>query len=172
MAAFSSQVQVVLLLSEGKLVVKSPGLLPNSLDVNSVRFGVHVERNPILLSFLSATSNFGYTGRGAGIPRTIRLCESLGTGVELQNDEVRQVFAVAFMYDPTQTFGGVNGGVKLDEEPDACRVIMENPGIKSHRLAEVLGVSQRKMERLLRQLKKNDAIEFRGAPKTGGYFLR
>ncbi len=168
MGAFSSQVQVVLLLSEGKLVVKSPGLLPNSLDVNSVRFGVHVERNPILLSFLSATSNFGYTGRGAGIPRTIRLCESLGTGVELQNDEVRQVFSVAFMYDPTQTFGGV----KLEEEPDACRVIMENPGIKSHRLAEVLGVSQRKMERLLRQLKKNDAIEFRGAPKTGGYFLR
>jgi predicted oxidoreductase (fatty acid repression mutant protein) len=48
----------------------------------------------------------------------------------------------------------------LEEEPDACRVIMENPGIKSYRLAEVLGVSQRKMERLLRQLKKTMPSSF------------
>ena len=33
-------------------------------------------------------------------------------------------------------------------------------------------VTKRTIERWIKQLKNEDKIEFRGAPKTGGYFLK
>lgn len=60
---------------------------------------------------------------------------------------------------------GVNEGVKL-----LCIVIGENPGKRANELATLIGKSVQTVERYIRVLKDNGVIEFRGAPKTGGYF--
>ncbi len=61
--------------------------------------------------------------------------------------------------------GGVNGGVN-----QLLSYLQAHPGKRASELVEPLGTSLRTIERWLKQLKDNDQIEFRGAPKTGGYY--
>ena len=67
--------------------------------------------------------------------------------------------------------GGVSGGVGV--EPDTLLLwIGAHPGLKVADLAKRAGKSPRTMERWLKQLRDSQSIEFRGAPKTGGYYLK
>jgi ATP-dependent DNA helicase RecG len=61
--------------------------------------------------------------------------------------------------------GGVNGGVN-----DILLLIKNNPGINVSIIKSLLNVPQRTIERWINQLKKENKIEFKGAPKTGGYW--
>lgn len=85
---------------EDRVEVASPGVLPNTVTVENIRLGIHLERNPILLSFLAKDPDFGYTGRGSGIPRLLRLCRQKNVPVKLINDTERQMFRVLFERRP------------------------------------------------------------------------
>jgi len=81
--------------------IASPGVLPNTVTVENIRMGIHLERNPILLSFLAKDPDFGYTGRGSGIPRLLRLCRQKNVPVSLINDTERRRFRVIFARQPS-----------------------------------------------------------------------
>ncbi|MEZ4525582.1 MAG: putative DNA binding domain-containing protein [Desulfobacterales bacterium] len=81
-------------LFENRVEIASPGILPNTVTVENIRMGIHIERNPILLSFLAKDPDFGYTGRG--IPRLLRLCQQKNVQVTLINDTERRMFRVIF----------------------------------------------------------------------------
>ena len=66
--------------------------------------------------------------------------------------------------------GGVNGGV--NELEAVYSYIQQHPGLRANAIALALSLSKRTLERHLRQLKEDNRIEFRGAPKTGGYYCR
>ena len=59
---------------------------------------------------------------------------------------------------------GVNEGVN-----ELLQLIHEHPGLRANALAIHLSTSVKNVERWLKQLKDQGHIEFRGAPKTGGY---
>ncbi|TSA39604.1 MAG: AAA family ATPase [Methylococcaceae bacterium] len=61
---------------------------------------------------------------------------------------------------------GVNEGVNF-----LLAVIKQYPGLRVPSLAEKVPTSSKNIERWLKQLKETKRIEFRGASKTGGYFL-
>lgn len=61
---------------------------------------------------------------------------------------------------------GVSGGVN-----DILVLIENNPGINVSSIKSLLNIPQRTIERWINQLKKENKIEFKGAPKTGGYFV-
>lgn len=48
--------------------------------------------------------------------------------------------------------------------------INNNPGKNVRQIQRQLGISQRTIERCLKKLREQRKIEFRGAPKTGGYY--
>lgn len=50
------------------------------------------------------------------------------------------------------------------------RCIQTNPGIQTGMIAEKLSISRRTAERYLQTLKQAGKIEFRGAPRNGGYY--
>lgn len=60
---------------------------------------------------------------------------------------------------------GVNVGVKIME------YIRLHPGCRANAIAEAVGTTTRTVERHIRQLREHGQIEFRGAPKTGGYYI-
>lgn len=60
---------------------------------------------------------------------------------------------------------GVNEGVN-----QLLSVVVANPGLRANALAMLVGKSVQTVERYIRVLKVAEKIEFRGAPKTGGYF--
>ena len=49
--------------------------------------------------------------------------------------------------------------------------IQNNPGLSAKKMTENLNQPLRTIERWLKQLKDQSKIEFKGAPKTGGYFV-
>jgi len=75
----------------------------------------------------------------------------------LQPESPRAVSAAA-------GYVGVNEGVN-----DLIQLITEHPGLRANALAARLSTSVKNVERWLKQLKDQGHIEFRGAPKTGGY---
>ena len=65
--------------------------------------------------------------------------------------------------------GGVNGGVK--EMDIVFDYIKKYPGLRVNALAEALALPKRTLERHLGKMKQDGKVEFRGAPKTGGYYI-
>jgi len=74
----------------------SPGCLPNTVSIENIRLGIHIERNPIILSFMAKEPAFGYTGRGNGIPSVIKFCSEKKLQVEFINDTAANRFKVVF----------------------------------------------------------------------------
>ena len=70
--------------------------------------------------------------------------------------------------------GGVNGGVSggVNEIDAVIAYIKEHPGLRTNALTAGLSLRKRTLERHLGQLNKEGRIEFRGAPKTGGYYCK
>jgi ATP-dependent DNA helicase RecG len=64
----------------------------------------------------------------------------------------------------------VDGGVSTPE--DLVLLITQQPGLNVVELVQLCGKPQRTVERWLQQLKNEQKIEFRGAPKTGGYYVK
>jgi ATP-dependent DNA helicase RecG len=62
--------------------------------------------------------------------------------------------------------GGVNGGVN-----EIVSILLNVSGLNAVEIANRINKSQRTTERFLNLLRKKEIIEFRGAPKTGGYHL-
>ena len=51
-------------------------------------------------------------------------------------------------------------------------LVEKNPGLRSKDLAALTGKSIPTISRFLKRLKDGGKIEFRGAPKNGGYFVK
>jgi len=60
--------------------------------------------------------------------------------------------------------GGINGGIK--------KSVADNPGIGVVWLAELIGMSERTVERAVADMKRQGIIEYRGSKKTGGYYIK
>ncbi|GGH11787.1 hypothetical protein GCM10011418_10870 [Sphingobacterium alkalisoli] len=61
---------------------------------------------------------------------------------------------------------GVNEGVNL-----LLSIIKSAPGKRAPFYSKELGISVKTIERWIKSLRSDDKIEFRGAPKTGGYWV-
>ncbi len=86
----SSQIRVFIF--KNRIEIISPGKLPNTVTLENIRWGgIHIERNPIIVSFLA---KMGFmTQIGTGIIRMIRLLKE-HTGREPNFEERDQEFIV------------------------------------------------------------------------------
>ena len=66
--------------------------------------------------------------------------------------------------------GGVSGGVNFEEL--LIETIKNNAGVNAPALAEMLQKSLRTVQRSLKMLSDTGRVEFRGAPKNGGYYIQ
>ena len=69
--------------------------------------------------------------------------------------------------------GAVNDGVRISaSQIRVAEAIGTNPGINARRIAKRLGMGTSTVDRCVRVLKDLHLIEFRGSPKTGGYYCK
>ena len=68
--------------------------------------------------------------------------------------------------------GGTAAGLAIDDEGVnvLLDVIRRNPGTRANEPAGHIGKSVQSVERYVKVLRETGRIEFRGAPKNGGYF--
>jgi predicted HTH transcriptional regulator len=81
----NSNIRVFVL--DDRLEIISPGALPNSLDIEAIKLGLKVTRNPILLSFIKDLQKVTFRGVGSGIPRIIDSCKKAEIEVEFINQK-------------------------------------------------------------------------------------
>jgi len=85
---YTIQGPIRIIVFDNRVEIRSPGLLPNTITLEAIRFGAHVLRNPTIYNLLL---RMGFvTDAGSGIPRTIaRLRKMTGKslGLKLEGNE-------------------------------------------------------------------------------------
>ncbi|MDP2025020.1 hypothetical protein [Sulfuriferula sp.] len=121
---------------------------------------LHLRKKLIAEAFYPANNIEKY---GSGF---IRIRKALRDYPEIEF-EIRE-FAGGVMATFAQREGlnvGVNVGVN-----ELLAYVESHPGQRAGEMAVAFKLTQRTIERWLKQLKEKGLIEFRGAPKTGGYY--
>ena len=150
-----------LFIFDDRIEIISPGHLPNNLTIEKIRTGNSNIRNPILVSYV-AKGLLPYHGLGSGIKRAV----ALWPNIEFTDDREGCLFTVTVgRVGETE---GINEGVNEGVNP-LLALIIQKPGQRTPALAKTLNTSAKNIERWLKQLKDSQLIEFKGAPKTGGY---
>ena len=93
---------------------------------------------------------------------------------ETQNVEFKQSWRDEFLKEICG-FANAQGDRVNDRVNFADEILLlveKNPGLRSNDLAALAGKSIPTLSRFLKDLKDNGKIEFRGAPKNGGYFVK
>ena len=158
----------------------SPGCLPNHLDIEKIKAGVSVVRNPLIFSF--ATREMPYRGLGTGVMRAIEL----GAQVSFVSDRELNVFKAVIRREP------VNGDETVNEtanEPvnetvnpaddllkfsmeQVLQIVKNEPGVRRPQLLKSIKASRATLTRAIVALQREGKVEFRGAPKNGGYYCK
>ncbi|MEM7537526.1 MAG: RNA-binding domain-containing protein [Chloroflexota bacterium] len=95
--SYSSTIRVMLF--DDRLEIHSPGRLPNGITIDNIRMGIHVERNPILTSFMGKLGLM--TQIGTGIMRV--LAEAKAAGLPEPKLEETDLEFVVTLYRATET---------------------------------------------------------------------
>ena len=61
---------------DNRVEIISPGKLPNTATIETIKVGIQIVRNPILVSFVPKLE-LPYRGLGSGIPRVFEECRSI-----------------------------------------------------------------------------------------------
>ncbi|MEA5126922.1 MAG: ATP-binding protein [Proteiniphilum sp.] len=152
---------------DDRVVISNPGGL---LLAVKKEFGTRsMSRNPLIF----------------GLFTRMNLVEQVASGIPRMRDEMKEAglpepvfttdggfFSVEFRRPDDS--GTVNGTVKFKtiNEEVVFELIKSEEGLSAPEIAERIGKSLRTTKRYLDTLKKSNKIEFRGAPKTGGYYLK
>ena len=168
---------------EDALQVWSPGGLPCGMTIEALLDPGHSSkpRNKLIAQVFY---DLGLIERyGSGIHRILDECRNAGLPEPLFENfsggfrikfclpkKVTEEVAVKVL----ATDGGVNGGANEGVGEGAKSLFMAISQEPSNRLpfyAGKLEVPVKTAERWLKKLRDNEIVEFRGAPKTGGYYL-
>ena len=107
---------------------------------------------------------------GSGIGRIKKFCKAHNI-IEPKFEEMQKGFQVT-LYKAIISEKKLNVGVNVGAN-EIYNFIKENQPVKAKKIAEKFDkVTQRTVERWIKQLKDDDRIEFIGAPKTGGYVVK
>lgn len=88
--------QIRLFVFDNRVEIISPGSLPNTATVETVKLGIHIERNPIIASLVKDIEPIPYRGVGTGIHRIMKACREAQVDVEFIDNKEAEQFTVVF----------------------------------------------------------------------------
>lgn len=145
----------------------------------------HLEKEVVaFLNYLGGGMIYlGIAKDGMRIFRDMELVEQLGSGVprilrayakecfQFSTNFIRMSFPINRSIEPVVENEGLNVGVNVGVN-ELLEIIRNSPGINAKKIGQYFDVADRTLERWLKQLRDEDKIIFKGAPKTGGYFIK
>ena len=160
--------------------VTSPGLLYPSIDFNAMESRQSYARNKLIAPLFKRLGIIDQWGNGLKL-----IADEMKEypNIELKWREVGLSFQVQFVkrnFTPLEENSegvnkGVNSireGVNHKAEEYLYKIIRSSDGLNVPQLMELMGKSKTTIERYIRTLKNDDRIEFKGADKTGGYYIK
>lgn len=176
---YASGIPIQISVYADKLMVWNPGQLPEDWTLDKL-MTKHASRpyNPDIASTFFRAGLIEAWGRG--IERITEACRQENHPAPQWQVEPGGLW-VTFPFTKNTTEqgpegskgsdGGVNGGVNGGVST-LLTLIQNKPGLSTKALSDTLGTPRRTVERWLKSLREQALIEFRGAPKTGGYHAR
>ena len=175
-----------------RIEIVSPGHLPNSLTVANIRTGNSNIRNPILASFV-AKGVLPYRGLGSGVPRALRAWPH----IDFYDDREGTLFRATVRRIPIRNAasgidGSAGSGVQHSSEKSSEKgsekgsekssekssekgsekiliLLAAHPGASARRIAEILGVTPRAVEKQIAGLRASGRLR-RIGPAKGGFW--
>lgn len=86
------------------------------------------------------------------------------------NFMLTEIYEALKVYQEEEAPDGAVSGAVSGAVNQIFAHIKANPGSRSNAIADALNIPLRSVQRYLTQLKSENKIEFRGAPRNGGYF--
>ena len=145
---------------DDRVEISNPGGLPKGL--NEEDFGKRsLARNPLIASLLHRANYI--EKMGTGINRIRFAMKEAGT----QEPEFKygDFFTVLFRRNSNQKVG-IKVGIN-ETQKRIIEAILENSAITAQELSEVIGISQRKIEKNMSDLKKKGILIRKGSRKIG-----
>ena len=158
---------VAVALYDDRLEIISPGELHFGLTPKML-FEPHESKpwNPWIAKVFHRRGLIETWGRGT--LKIASLMQAVGLPVPTLQERTESVLMTFHLPEHR---GGVNVGVNVGVN-GLLAYIQANPGQRAGDMAVTFTVTQRTIERWLKQHKENGLIEFRGAAKTGGYYRK
>ncbi len=194
---YSDPGNVQIRMFDDRLELWSPGLLPPELNIETL--GTEARSYPRNKNIAKLFHKLGLIEWwGTGFSRMKSYCQQVGLPPPEHRISHSSLVTTYYKKAPkasiyfTQVCEGVNepsGGVNLIDEgvstlsggvndPNGgvieklLGLIVRNEGIRKADLCELLRISERTLERYLQKLIKSELVEYKGAPKNGGYFVK
>jgi len=156
---------------DDKITIVSPGTFYGNISVADIQTDNYCSslRNKLIAEGFYLINAIEKYGSGF-----IRIRRALQDYPEVQFDVVESQGGVMTSFSqkkPESPDGGASGGVNVGADR-LLAYIQGNPAQRASQMARTFAVTQRTIERWLKQLRVNGLIEFRGAAKTGGYYCK
>ena len=160
--ANSSDIQIKIF--DDHITFFSPGTLYGGLTIDDLKTDTYQSRtrNKLIAEAFYLTNNIEKYGSGflrirmelQAYPEVDFTVEEIGGGILVTFNQTKSVN------------GSVNGSVN-----EVFDFIRKHPGVKVPDIKAALDISTRTVRRRIKELKEKNIVEFRGADKTGGYYL-
>jgi len=149
-----------LFIFDNRIEIISPGHLPNNLTVEKIRTGNSIIRNPILVSFI-AKGLLPYRGIGSGIKRALDSWPE----IDFTDDRDGILFTATVHRKTKMIFGKTSGKTS----GKIIAALEKDRNLTIPKLAELIGVTERSIERNLKKLQEQKRLR-RVGPAKGGYW--
>ncbi len=151
---------------DNAITLFNPGNLYDGLTVEQLKKDNYQSRirNKLIAEAFYLTKDIEKYGSGY-----IRVRKEIATypTMKFEYEELGNGYLVTLRYEEQKISGGVSEGVEQTYE-----LIKNNAGKRAPFLAQELNTSTKNIERWVKQLRDENKVEFRGAPKTGGYYIK
>ena len=147
----------------------NPGQLPEGMSLEQIVSGNYASspRNKQIAALFKEAGIIEKYGSGIKrVQQAMRNLEAKMPKFELTGN----CFKVTLYPMNSEAGEGVSEGVS-EGVNSLLKLIKENEGKRVPFFATALQTSEKNIERWLKQLRETGAIEFRGAPKSGGYYI-
>jgi ATP-dependent DNA helicase RecG len=164
---YTSPVDIQIKIFDNSIMFFNPGKLYGDLTVEKLKTDTYKSRtrNKLIAEAFYLTGDI--EKYGTGYIRVRKAIRSYPT-MSFKYFEDGDGYTAELSYNVQKTDNiGVNGGVNL-----LIEIIKSNPGKRTNKLAELAKIPPKTCEKWLTKLRQQNKIEFRGAPKTGGYFVK
>ncbi|MDR0827585.1 MAG: putative DNA binding domain-containing protein [Desulfovibrio sp.] len=162
---------------DNKVRIDNDGKLPNNWTVEDLMAShPSMPYNPLIASTFFRTGSIEIWGRG--VERIISACTREGKpspDYTLMQSSVMVTFCTGEKSGYSEDDCGINVGINVginETQSKILDIMREEPGITAHKIAELLGISRRRVESNIHTLKALGKIVRIGANRNGKWLVR
>lgn len=168
---YTSPIDIQIKIFDNSITIFNPGRLYGDMTIEKLHTDNYQAqtRNKLIAEAFYLTNDTEKYGSGYG---RVRAEIASYPTMKLEYEEMGNGYLVTISYEKQKVTSDEDVGVNVGVN-EVFEYIKTNQPVKANTIADNFpDVTQRTIERYIKQLKDEDKVEFKGSPKTGGYVVK